>query len=76
MKPDVDRLVEKYENVVIRRVDIVGPDSPAAKQAQTEFGMESIPYTRVYGPSGAFVAEIRGADVEAIEAAVRDARQR
>lgn len=55
----------------MRKVDIVGWDSAAAKQAHQEFGLEAIPYVRVYGSTGSLLGEVSGADIAAIEAAVR-----
>jgi hypothetical protein len=64
-------LVEKYPNVLIRKVDIVDWDSAAATQASQEFGLQGIPYLRVYGSNGDLLREISGADMTAIEDAIR-----
>lgn len=57
--------------MLLRRVDIVNWQSPAAQQANREFGMDAIPYVRVYGTKGDLVGTFVGGDYLAIEQAVR-----
>ena len=71
LAPKLDRLVERYSDVLLRKVDIVNWQSEAAKQAHTEFELHGIPYVRVYGKKGGLLGEVKGADISAVEAAVR-----
>lgn len=69
-------MVGSEKKVILRKVDIVDWDSDAAKQAHQELKMESIPYLRVYDGSGRPVAEVSGADIEQVKAAVQSALAR
>lgn len=64
----LERLASARDDVAVRKVDIVDWKSNAAAQARTDFGLEAIPYVRVYGPDGSFVGEVEGNDPAAIEA--------
>lgn len=64
-------MVEKYPKVLLRKVNIVDWESPAAAQAHKEFGLEGLPHVRVYGATGSLLADFMGADIDGIEAAVR-----
>jgi hypothetical protein len=66
-------LVESEEKVILRKVNIVDWDSEAAKQAVTEFKLDGIPYLRIYDGNGKFLAEVSGADIDQIKAAVQKA---
>ena len=57
--------------MLLRKVNIVDWNSRAAVQAAKEFGLKGIPYVRVYGPEGQLLGAVSGADIEAIEEAVR-----
>lgn len=57
--------------MLLRKVDIVDWESAAAAQAHKEFGLDAIPYVRIYGTTGSLLGEVSGADIERIEAAVR-----
>ncbi len=50
-----------------RKIDIVAWESDAAQQAHSEYGMNGIPYVRVYGKSGDFLGDVVGADFEGIK---------
>lgn len=57
-------------------MNIVDWDSDASKQASQEFKLEGIPYLRVYDGQGRFIAEVSGADIDQVKAAVRSALAR
>jgi len=64
INPYLDRLHAKRDDVVVVKVDINRPDvrgidwgSPVAKQ----YGMNSIPHFKVYGPDGQLQAEGKAA---------------
>jgi hypothetical protein len=67
--PKIDRLVERFERAVLRKVNIVSWESAAAQQSIEEFGLEQIPHVRVYGPDGALLGTPD--DVAGIEAALK-----
>ena len=64
-------MVGRYSNVLLRKVDLVDSQSEAATQARTEFELQGIPYLRVYGAQGRFLGEVKGGDIQAVEALVR-----
>lgn len=58
--------VDKTPGVVVRKIDIVSWESEAAEQATREFGVDAIPYTRVYDKTGKFLGAVQGSDFEAV----------
>jgi len=56
----LQRLVMGNPNVAVRRVDVGKWDNAAAKQATSEFRLESLPYVRVYDAHGKFVGAQTG----------------
>ena len=67
MKSQLAPWAKKTNGVAYRKIDIVSGESDAAKQARSEYGMEGIPYVRVYGKSGDFLGDVVGADFEGIK---------
>jgi len=63
LKPKLHQLVQSRDDVVLRLVDLTDRNSPASAQAVREFNIQSIPYTRVYGPSGQFLGDVSGPDI-------------
>lgn len=63
--------VDVTPGVVLREIDIVRWESETAEQANRDFGLESIPYTRVYDKSGRFLGSVDGADLDAVKALVK-----
>ena len=51
-------LLKENPRLAVRRVNIGKWDNAAAKQAEREFGIESLPYVRVYDSSGKLVGEV------------------
>jgi len=56
----LQRLVMGNPGIAVRRVDVGKWDNAAAKQATSEFRIESLPYVRVYDASGKFVGAQTG----------------
>ena len=67
-------MVEKYPDVVLRKVDIVSGKSEAAAQASKEFGLSTIPYVRMYSKDGKDLGPA-GQDISTIEASLKKALQ-
>jgi len=68
LTPKLERLLMRYGNVALRKVDIVDWESDAAKQATREFRLSGLPYVRVYGPDGSLLGSVVGNHVERVEA--------
>ena len=71
LMPKLDRLVGKYSNVLLRKVDLVDWDSAAADQAGRDFGLDGIPYVRVYGTRGNLLGVITDGQIGSVERAVQ-----
>ena len=76
LEPMLEKLLLKYENVAIRRVDIVSWYSDMAKRASKDFQLEGIPYVQVYGPDGQLLGFSMGLSVKPIEALLKGATLR
>ena len=64
---------QKYNNkVVIRKINIIDWESDAFKQAEKEFGLNSIPYLRIYGKDGKFIGEEQ-MDLDNLEGIIKGA---
>ncbi len=70
LAPQLGRLLEKYPDVLLRKVNIASWESEAAAQAAREFGLKAIPHVRVYGVKGDLLGAVTGADIKAIEEAI------
>lgn len=64
--------LREQPGVALRKIDIVSWESPVAKQCTEEFGMAGLPYVRIYGGDGRFIADL-GSDFEKIRAIVAKA---
>lgn len=71
LSPKLERLVLKYEDVTLRKVDLMDYDSDAARQATREFSMPGLPFTRVFNDRGKLLGQVHGNNIEDIEAIVR-----
>jgi len=67
LTPKLERLVSRYSNVALRKVDIVNWESAAARQASNDFGLSGLPYVRIYGPNGEVLGAVVGNHVEQVE---------
>ncbi len=70
LTPKLERLVFKYENVALRKVDIGTWESDAAEQASSEFELPGLPFTRVFDSHGKLLGQVHGNQIEQIEAIV------
>ena len=71
LTPKLERLVLKYENVALRKVDIGTWESAAADQASSEFELPGLPFTRVFDNGGKLLGQVNGNFIEQIEAIVQ-----
>lgn len=62
--------------VAVRRVDVGKWDNAAAKQATSEFRVESLPYVRVYDANGKFVGAQTGGSWDRVLKLVEKAQGR
>lgn len=76
LEPMLERLLLKYDNVALRRVDIVSWYSDMAKQASREFHLEGLPYVQVYDPDGKLLGFSMGLSIKPIEALLKGATLR
>ncbi|HXX94296.1 MAG TPA: thioredoxin family protein [Planctomycetota bacterium] len=70
--PELDRLTEKYDRVLVRRVDILRTGTPAADQMSREFAGRDVPHVVVFRGDGGALGPV-AADPSAIETAVQRA---
>ena len=68
LTPKLERLVLKYEDVALRKVDLIDYESKAALQATNQFRMPGLPFTRVFNDRGKLLGQIHGNRAEEIEA--------
>lgn len=71
LTPKLERLVLKYEDLTLRKVDLMDYDSKAARQATRAFRMPGLPFTRVFNDRGKLLGQVHGNNIEDIEAIVR-----
>lgn len=76
LEPLLEGLLLKYDNVAIRRVDIVSWYSDMAKRASKDFRLQGIPYVQVFGPDGKLLGFSMGLTVKPIEALLKGATLR
>ena len=71
LSPKLERLVLRYENVALRKVDLVDWKSKAARQATREFKLPGLPFTQVYDDRGKLLGQVEGNAIEEIEKLIR-----
>ena len=71
LSPKLERLVLKYENVALRKLDLVDYDSKLAAQATREYRMPGLPFTTIFNDRGKLLGQVHGNLLEDIEAIVR-----
>jgi thioredoxin 1 len=76
LEPKIERLLTRYKDIALRRVDIVSWTSDMAKQATKQFQLQAIPYVQVYGPDGTLLGSVQGISIEPIEALINRATLR
>lgn len=57
LEPKLAGLVREFDNVVVKRIDIVRGSSDAYRQIKDAYGVQAIPYVRLYGTAGEFLGE-------------------
>ncbi|MCZ6599568.1 MAG: thioredoxin domain-containing protein [Acidobacteria bacterium] len=67
LTPKLERLVLRYENVALRKVDLVDWKSKAARQATREFKLPGLPFTQVYDDRGKLLGQVHGNAIDEIE---------
>lgn len=67
LSPKLERLVLRYENVALRKVDLVDWKSKVARQATREFKLPGLPFTQVYDHRGKLLGQVHGNDIGKIE---------
>jgi thiol-disulfide isomerase/thioredoxin len=72
LAPALDRLAERYDRLLVRRVDILRAGTPAADQMSRDFAGSDVPHVVVFRADGRALGPVR-ADLPSIEAAVRKA---
>jgi len=72
LTPKLERLLLRYEGVILRKVDIVNWESAAAKQASRDFRLPGLPFTRIIDDKGNLLGQIQGNFIEKIEAIIRE----
>lgn len=76
LEPKLEQLLVKYDNVALRRVDIVNWYSDMAKRASRDFQLQGIPYVQVFGPDGKLLGFSMGLSIKPIEALLKGAALR
>lgn len=71
LKPQLYQIVNSRPDVALRLVDLTDRNSAAAAQAAQEFNLTGIPYVRIYGPSGAFLGEVTGPNIDQVQAIIQ-----
>lgn len=71
LTPKLERLLLKYDEIALRKVDITKWESPAAKQASAEFELPGLPFTRVFDARGNLLGQVQGNFIERIEVIIR-----
>ncbi len=71
LTPKLERLVLKYENVALRKVDLADWESAAARQASSEFQLPGLPFTRVFDDRGNLFGQVQGNFIGQIESIIR-----
>lgn len=69
LAPELERMTEKYDRVLLRRVDILRSGTAAAEQMTREFSGRDVPHVVVFGADGASLGPVV-ADPKTVEQAV------
>ena len=71
LTPKLERLLLKYENVALRKIDLGDWESAAAEQAYSAFQLPGLPFTRVFDDRGNLLGQVHGNFIERIEPIIR-----
>lgn len=72
----LQHLVKANPGVAVRRVNVGNWDNEAAKQATAAFGLEALPYVRIFDAKGRFVGAVTGGSWDAILKTIEKAKGR
>ena len=67
LTPKLERLVQRYENVALRKVDVVDWESKVARQATRELKLQGLPFTRIFDDKGNLLGQVMGNSIAKIE---------
>ena len=70
----LQHLVAAQKDIAVRRINMGKWDTPAARQATSEFRAEALPYVRIYDAGGKLMGVPRGGMWDEVLAAVEKAR--
>lgn len=65
--PKVERLLLKYPNVSLIKVDIVDWKSEVSKQLTKEYQMPALPFTLIFDDKGKLLGKVEGNKIEEVE---------
>lgn len=65
--PKVERLLLEYENVAVRKVDVVEWKSELAKQLTKEYELPALPFTLIFDDQGNLVGRVEGNNIEEVK---------
>ncbi|MGK7392869.1 MAG: cation transporter [Candidatus Cyclobacteriaceae bacterium M2_1C_046] len=65
--PKVERLLLEYDNVAVRKVDVVEWKSDLAKQLTREYKLPALPFTLIFDDKGNLVGRIEGNNIEEVK---------
>jgi copper chaperone CopZ len=70
--PKVERLLLEYENVAVRKVDVVEWKSDLAKQLTKEYKLPALPFTLIFDDQGNLVGRVEGNNIEEVKKILSD----
>ncbi|PCH98360.1 MAG: hypothetical protein COB85_01645 [Bacteroidetes bacterium] len=65
--PKVERMLLKYDNVALRKVDIVDWKSPLSKQLTKAYKFPALPFTLIFDAGGKLLGKVKGNNIEMVE---------
>ena len=65
--PKAERLLLLYDNLALRKVDIVDWKSALAKQLTKDYKMPALPFTLIFDDKGKFLGKVEGNDIEKVK---------
>ena len=71
LSPKLERLLLKYPDLALRKVDIVDWKSEAAKQATREFALQGLPYVSIYAQDGSPLGQVQGNQIDKVEEIIK-----
>ena len=65
--PKIERLLLKYDNVALRKIDIVDWKSPLSKQLTKAYKFPALPFTLIFGADETLLGKVEGNNIEMVE---------